>query len=217
ATQTAKTTTKASGDTKGGNAGIGLSLALVVANHDVEALLNRDLIAPGDASSTDYKGVTFQADGVSTNDTKAEASSAGAKDSDSDTSGKDVNKKSDDNLTAASTGNDKSGKTSSTKTPDAKSGENGGTKVTVAAAVAIGIVTATAVAKIADAIHVVTTGGAAGTGLLKLSSSEDTDSTVKASGKASKAATANIGAAGALKLGHVRKAAGAGPDDPLTV
>ena len=39
ATQNAKTTTTASGDTKGGNAGIGLSLALLIANHDVESTL----------------------------------------------------------------------------------------------------------------------------------------------------------------------------------
>src|SRR5262249_12275409 len=215
ATQTARTTTEASGDTKGGSAGIGLSLALVIANHDVEALLKRDLTAPGDAAFNSG-AVSFQANGVSTNDTEAEASSAGAKATDTDTSGKDVNKKADDNISTASA-NDKSGKTSSTKSPDAKSGENGGTKVTVAAAVAIGIITANAVAKIADSIHVVTTGGAAGTGLLKLSSSEDTDSTVKASGKASKAATANIGAAVALNLVHIDNEAVVGADDLLNV
>jgi len=45
ATQIAKTTTSATGSTKGGNAGIGLSLALVVANHLVDSQLKRNLTA----------------------------------------------------------------------------------------------------------------------------------------------------------------------------
>src|SRR5581483_4442996 len=69
ATQNVKTTTKASGDTKGGNAAIGLSLALLVANHDVESTLERDLTAGG--------VVSFTADGSSANDTEATASSTG--------------------------------------------------------------------------------------------------------------------------------------------
>ena len=70
ATQTASVTTKASGDTKGGNAGIGLSLALVVANHAVDSQLERNLNAAGP--------VSFTADGSSITDTESTASSAGA-------------------------------------------------------------------------------------------------------------------------------------------
>ncbi|HEV8463176.1 MAG TPA: hypothetical protein VGQ38_20990, partial [Gaiellaceae bacterium] len=194
ATQTAKVTTKAKGSTKGGNAGIGLSLALEIANHDVESNLSRNLTAAGN--------VSFQADGSSTSDTESTASSAGAKEKqsggsgDTDSSGKDVNKKADDNAKVASD-KDSSGKTTGTKTPDAKSGEGGGTKVTVAAAVAIAIVNPTAISKITPSTDLTTTGAAS------FKTSEDADSTVKASASATKAETANIGAAVAINDIHV--------------
>ncbi len=114
ATQTATVTTKASGDTKGGNAGIGLSLALVVANHAVDSQLERNLAAAGP--------VSFTADGSSITDTESTASSAGAdeKQDDSaggtDKSGKDVNGKADKSLSTASA-SDSSHKTSGEKTP----------------------------------------------------------------------------------------------------
>src|SRR5581483_6168731 len=173
ATQNVKTTTKASGDTKGGNAAIGLSLALLVANHDVESTLERDLTAGG--------VVSFTADGSSANDTEATASSTGADEKkssnpgDTDASNKDVNGKADANLDVAKS-KDSSGKTASTSTPPAKSGESGGTKVTVAAAVSIGIIVTT-------------------TGALSLASSANTDSKVVTNASAVKAKTANIGAA----------------------
>src|SRR5262249_22709837 len=118
ATQTATVTTKATGDTKGGNAGIGLSLALVIANHHVESNLNNDLTAGGD--------VSFEADGISTNDTEATASVAGApgkqdgNQGSTDTSGKDVNQKADDNA-AVGENQDSSGKTTGKKSPQASS------------------------------------------------------------------------------------------------
>src|SRR5581483_11769237 len=186
ATQNVKTTTKASGDTKGGNAAIGLSLALLVANHDVESTLERDLTAGG--------VVSFTADGSSANDTEATASSTGADEKkssnpgDTDASNKDVNGKADANLDVAKS-KDSSGKTASTSTPPAKSGESGGTKVTVAAAVSIGIVVTKAIARIADTITVTTTGA------LSLASSANTDSKVVTNASAVKAKTANIGAA----------------------
>src|SRR5205085_9581058 len=70
ANQKATVTTKTSGDTKGGNAAIGLSLALSDANHEVEATLGRDLNAGGD--------VSFTANGQSTNENDAKASATGA-------------------------------------------------------------------------------------------------------------------------------------------
>ena len=71
AIQTASTTTKASGSTKGGTAGIGLSLALEAPTTSSTRQLERNLTAAG--------AVSFTADGSSTNDTEATASSAGAK------------------------------------------------------------------------------------------------------------------------------------------
>ncbi|MGH2998744.1 MAG: beta strand repeat-containing protein, partial [Gaiellaceae bacterium] len=198
ATQTASTKTIAKGATSGGTAGIGLSLALLSGDHEVYSQLLRNLTAGGD--------VSFAADGSSSNDTEATASAVGApgksdtstscgasgdgKDT-CDSSGKDVNKKADDNLSTASA-SDKSGKTASKKTPDASSGENGGTKVTVAAAASIALVTAVAEASLEKDVTT--------TGSVSLASSEDTDSTAKANGSASKASTANIGAAVAINL-----------------
>src|SRR4029077_2751149 len=71
ATQNAATTTKATGSATGrGSAAIGLSLALVVANHIVQSQLNRNLTAAG--------AVSFTANGASANDTEAVASASGA-------------------------------------------------------------------------------------------------------------------------------------------
>ncbi|HET7128249.1 MAG TPA: hypothetical protein VFJ93_04150, partial [Gaiellaceae bacterium] len=189
AVQVAKTTTTAKGDTKGGNAGIGLSLALLVANHDVESKLNRSLTAGGD--------VGFEADGVSSNDTEATASSAGAEgkkdgtQGQTDSSNKDVNQKADDNLAVGSS-QDSSTKTAGKKTPEASSGENGGTKVTVAAAVAIAIISANALSSFGDALDLVTTGKTS------FQTTEDADSTAKANASAVKGGTANIAAAVAI-------------------
>src|SRR5262249_32332809 len=177
------TTTTAKGDTKGGNAGIGLSLALLIANHDVESKLKRSLSAGGD--------VSFEADRVSSNDTEATASSAGVEGKQStmqgatDSSRKDVNKKADDTA-AAGRSKDSSGKTSGEKTPHASSGEGGGTKVTVAAAVAIAIISANALSSLEDTLTLTTTGATS------FKTTEDADSTVKTNASAVKGATANI-------------------------
>ena len=117
ATQTAKVTTTATGADKGGNAGVGLSLALTVANHLVDSQLDRNLAATG--------AVSFTADGTSTTDSEATASSKGAKGKDDNTGG-NVNNKADSNLgDANSTSNGASGKDSGkTNTPAAKSGDD---------------------------------------------------------------------------------------------
>ena len=204
ATQTASVTTKASGDTKGGNAGIGLSLALVVANHAVDSQLERNLSAAGP--------VSFAADGSSITDTESTASSAGADEKQSgdgatDSSGKDVNGKADKNLDTASA-NDSSGKTTGEKTPAAKSDESGGTTVTVAAAVAIAVVKATSLSKIADGISLNSP-----TGLASLASTENADSKVKTNASATKAKTANIGAAVSINRITVDNEAVVGTND----
>ena len=204
ATQTASTKTIAKGATKGGNAGIGLSLALLSANHSVSSQLERNLTAAGD--------VSFAADGSSSNDTEATASSAGSQgkkdggDASTDSSNKDVNKKADDNLSDAA-GSDSSGKTSGKTTPSATSGQgsgsSSGTKVTVAAAAAIALVSSQAEASMADGLtltnpsHKVT-----------FATTEDTDSTAKANGSATKGTSANIGAAVAINLVTVTERGG---------
>ena len=213
ATQTSSVTTKASGATKGGTAGIGLSLGLEAANHLVDSQLERNLLAAG--------AVSFTADGSSSNDTEATASSAGAPgkkdggDSSTDNSNKDVNGKADQalgdaNTTSASAG--PGGKSSGTSsTPAAKSGDGGGTTVTVAAAAAIAIVTAKAISGFSDGPLNITT-----TGLVSFNSSEDTDSTAKASGSGVKATTANIGAAAAINLVKVTNTATVGLNDVIS-
>ncbi|HEX4526420.1 MAG TPA: hypothetical protein VH108_06715, partial [Gaiellaceae bacterium] len=206
ALQTATTKTTAKGDTKGGNAGIGLSLALLIANHDVESNLKRSLTAGGD--------VSLEADGISTNDTEATASSAGAegkKDGNqgsTDSSGKDVNKKADDNA-AVGESDDTSGKTSGKKTPDASSGESGGTKVTVAAAVSIAIISAKALSSFDGNLDLVTTGATS------FKTSEDADSTVKTNASAVKGATANIAAAVSINDITIKNQALVGPNSTM--
>ena len=201
ATQTAKVTTTAMGATKGGNAGVGLSLALTLANHLVDSQLKRDLTATG--------AVSFTADGLSSTDSEATASAKGAKGKGDDTSGKDVNGKSDDNVKDANdtsksaTGGKDSG---TTNTPKAKSGENGGTSVEVAAAVAITISTTQSLAQLADNLSV-TSGGA-----LTLATSANSDATSKASGSAVDASSLNIGAAVAITLATVTNEAVVGTD-----
>ncbi len=281
ATQNAGTTSTATGSASGGGtAAIGLSLALVVANHIVLSQLNRNLTASGN--------VSFTANGASANDTEAKSSAAGAPEKDgssasttvnggsqdlsggtlvvhdtskfkstgsfkvaggtgtcsygsktatefdtvsactgtpddgaavtqddnsTDSSGKDVNGKADDNLKV---GNDRSKESDNGKdsgdgsTPKAKSGENGGTTVTVAAAVGIAVITAHSLANIADSTTL-STGGS-----LSLTSSEDVDSKVTADGSATEAKTATIGAAVAINLVKHQNEASSGTGDAIT-
>ena len=201
ATQTASVTTKSVGAVKGGNAGVGLSLALTVANHLVDSQLKRNLAAAG--------AVSFTADGASATDSEATASAKGAKDKSSDTSGKDVNGKADSNLSDANTtSQNASGKDSgTTNTPKASSGEGGGSSVEVAAAAAINLITATSIAALTDGLTFSTT-----TGALSLASSANTDATAKASGSAVDGSSLNIGAAVAIDLPIVTNEASIGVD-----
>ncbi len=225
ATQNVTTTTNASGATKGGNAGIGLSLGLLVADHVVLSQIHRNLTASNAAS--------FAADGASANDTEANASDVGSQeaqnstsaDNKTDSTGKDVNKKADDNLAVGDNTSKDSTKTtdnpsgtgaSTTKTPDATSGESGkgssgGTKVTVAAAAAIALVTAQAIASPADGLSITSSGA------LTLKTSEDVDSKVIGKASATKAQKANIGASVAINLVKVTNQASTGLNDLLSV
>ncbi|HEX5588659.1 MAG TPA: hypothetical protein VFX65_00020, partial [Candidatus Limnocylindrales bacterium] len=179
ATQTATVTTKAKGAAKGGTAALGAAIALSWANHFVDAQLQRDVSAVG--------AITVSAAGTSKSTTQADASSAGAEgkaDADpngTDSSGKDINEKSDDNLKVATDASDAStgqpAGTSDTNTPEAKA-DSGGTKVTVAAAISMNLVDAIVRATIADGVTVTATG------LVKVSSSANTDAKATADGSA---------------------------------
>ena len=79
--------------------------------------------------------------------------------------------------------------------------------MSVAAAASINIVTANAIAKLADNQTITTSGGA-----VSLHTSSDADATAKAKATAVKAKTANIGAAVALNLVHVTNEASLGVD-----
>ena len=219
AVQTASTKTIASGAAKGGSATVGLSLALALVDDSVFSQLWRNLTAGG--------AVSFSANGISANDTEATASSTGSPGKSDGTSGSGssdgaknpkttadegtVNQKADANLGLAndtsskSTGGKTSGKTS---TPTASSGEGGGTTVTVAAAVAIAIVQANAIASLADNLTLDTP-----TGAVSFSTTDDTDSTAKASGSATKGTSVDIGAAVAINVIKVQNLATLGVAD----
>ncbi len=221
ASQTASAKTIASGATKGGSATIGLSLALGLVNDLVDSQLERNLTAGG--------AVAFTANGVSANDTEATASSAGAKgktasstpgDGGGDGSSQStVNKKADANTedaNSASTGaGGKSSGTTTTPSADtggtAQNGSSGGTTVTVAAAVAIAIITAHAISGMANGS--VTPLTLTTTGSSSFSTTEDADSTAKASGSAVNGSSANIGAAVAINLLKVQNFATIGSAD----
>ena len=217
ATQNASSKTIATGSAKGGSATIGLSLSLAIINDLVDSQLERNLTAGG--------AVSFTANGVSSNDTEATASSAGAPGKKNSTQGSDdgatnpkdgtsegtVNQKADKNLSLA---NDKStssgGKDSGTSsTPAAKSGEGGGTSVTVAAAAAIAMITAHAISGIPDGLLTLSTP----TGAASFNTTEDADSTAKANGSASNGSSANIGAAAAINLIKIQNTATIGAGD----
>ncbi|HKT57060.1 MAG TPA: hypothetical protein VJR25_09840, partial [Microbacterium sp.] len=182
ATFTGSVTTTANGDTGvGSTAGIGISLALAIVNHTVDAHTARSLHAHG--------AIGFSASGWSQTTSEAQAAANGAKDD-----GQDTNKKADDNLKNANTtqaannadGKD-SGKTSTPKdgTADGKS-QSGSSSLSVAAALAINIVTTVSQATVADGLTITSD-----TGTLTLSSTANTTSS--AHGKGDSTAKASVG------------------------
>ena len=158
ADQTASAETTAEGDAQGKSAAIGVSLALTIANHIVEARLSRNLTAAG--------AVTLAANGSSETSATAKASAAGAPEdgsaaaAPSDSTGHASNGVSDQVAHersfagSTSTANGGNGTGSAENTPEAKT-SNGG--VSVAAAVAINLAKVIARAVI-DGIVIVTTG-----------------------------------------------------------
>ena len=77
--------TKAEGDTKSSNTGVGISIALTIVNDTSLATTGRDLVAAGT--------LAFMSSAISVSESNAKASVAGAQSKSNDSSGKDVDQK----------------------------------------------------------------------------------------------------------------------------
>ena len=189
ATENASAVTTASGDSTGGTAAVGVALALTIANHNVEAVTNRDLTA----GTT----ISFQALGHSVSSSSATASASGAPDTSSAPAGGVDGQVAQERSHAdavAPAGHGSGG----ASTPNAATSQGG---ISVAAAVGITIANSSSRASIPAGLNVV-----AG-GLLTLSSSADTDATSNADGSAASGGSAAIGAGVAITLANVQNLA----------
>ncbi|MBW6494216.1 MAG: LEPR-XLL domain-containing protein, partial [Burkholderiaceae bacterium] len=194
---------EAIGDTKSGDTGVGISLALVIATDSVLATTGRDLSAGGN--------VAFNAKTVSSNKSRAKASVAGGGDEDkntSDNNGKTVDDKIADQHSAVDDRSQDAGGKQVTDTSDASaetsqgSGGNG-TKVSVAGAVAVTVSNSTTDSSI-PAGRIITAGAGAGTGAVALYSANATDSGAVADGSATVTGDGtSVGAAVAVNVANV--------------
>jgi hypothetical protein len=171
ATQTATSTTKAKGASKG-NISVGAALALNMVDNTVEASLARSVTGGGD--------VTIAASGHSVSSAEAEASAEGAKKDESASP-----KVNDQTQTQRNAGDKKAGdnaakNSGSGSTPQAetKNGDGNTVKISVAAAISINMVSTTSRATIADGVTVTSTGA------VKVSSTANTDAKAKSDGSA---------------------------------
>src|SRR5205085_4595347 len=136
----------------GAKVSIGLALALAIVDDEVTAFVGRNITAGGAVGAT--------ANGTSDNESEAVAGAKGAKSKAANTSdgSGDVNKKSDNQLSNANDARSTTGKSNTTSsTPSASTGDKGSsssTKVEVAAAVAINIITTKSLAQFADGITI---------------------------------------------------------------
>ena len=185
AAQTASALTSAKGDTTGEKAAVGIAFAGTFADHITESFTDRSLTAGG--------AVSFQALGSSNTNAVAHASATGAPgedDPNAPAATDDVKKQADKELQAGDKASKaKGGKGTGAKTtPDAKdSGDKG---VSVAAAVAVNLVTTVSRAHLPDGLTIV-----AG-GVLTLRSSANTDAVAKADGSAKYTGSAGSTAVG---------------------
>ncbi|MHB1242601.1 MAG: beta strand repeat-containing protein, partial [Gaiellaceae bacterium] len=170
---TASATTTAKGDTKGGEASIGIAFALTYAKHTATASSARSIDAGNDASDS----VSFQALSSSATKSDATAGAAGAPgEGDSDGPSGDLNQQvATERGQADAQASSNGGAPSGSEQSDASTSSG---SVSVAAAVAINIAVTSAIASFADAITVLA-GGA-----ITLRSSANTDSEAKADGQA---------------------------------
>ena len=180
------TTTTAKGSTKAGNVGVGVGLALTVANDYAVATTEREIDSAG--------AVTFEAHASGKSSAEGTAAAEGAKDNDS--TSEDVNAQVDkqldhgDKVGKDNLGDD--GGTNDAKPADASTSDGG---VTVGAAIGVNIGVSRAHAFVPDG-GVVTAGGK-----LTLSASNNTDATAKGDGSTTGDAAVGVGAGVALNVG----------------
>ena len=172
ATQTAKSSTKAKGASKG-NISVGAALALNIADNAVLASLARSV-----SGATD---VTVSASGRSESTSEATASAEGAKKADDPTAPKVDEQKTaqqgaGDDAATRNGAKDSNGKA----IPDAasKDGNGNSVKVSVAAAIAYNSVSTSSTASIADGVTITATGA------VKVSATANTDAKATSDGSA---------------------------------
>ena len=205
ATETGKTDTTAEGDTTSGKTGVGVSLALTVANDTATATTKRDI-------TTSTGAVTFGAHAAGSSSSTAKASVAGDKGEDgAGGSGSDagVDKKVTNNLDFAdkkskekdSTKKGTGGATSPSAETSDSTGGSGGNKISVAGAVGIDIGSSTADASVGSGVTI-----SAGD-KLTLSATNNGDSKAVADGTAvvagSPTSGTGVGAAVAINVANV--------------
>ena len=186
-------TTEAKGETAGEKVSVGASLALTVANDQVKAEVDRDIVAGG--------AVTIESQSQGRSKTTASASVAGGKEADSNdqpSSGKTVDQQvGDQKTTAGKTGGakDADAKTKldgdNSEAPKAESSEGG---VSVAAAIAVNIGTNSSSAGIARGRSV--TSGAK----VRVASAGETDAAASADGSQTDSGGTNVGVGAAIAL-----------------
>jgi len=195
-TETANHVTAKGGASSSGKAAVGLALGLAISNHNVMAVLERDVEAGGD--------VIMEAFGQSASSSTAVASAAGGSatetpenDSTEDANGDaGINKVIQGEIDsadekAAETGNDGSG---GEKAPKAKTSQG---TITVAAAVAVTIANTKSMATIPAGITVTADG------LVAVRTSANTDSAALANGSTADGGSASVGLGVALNLANV--------------
>lgn len=189
--------TKATGDTKSSNTGVGISVALTIVNDSSMATTGRDLLVAGGGASALMSAV------VSGSESTAKASVKGAKDENTDSSGKQVDGKTNDQKGFAdTTAKDKAGSKGGTAqgnqsatSPSAATSDGG---VSVAGAVAVDIENASSIASVPDGRHI-TSGGA-----LTVQSKANADAHATADGSATTTDSGTgVGVAVSLNVANV--------------
>ncbi|MDH5206093.1 MAG: hypothetical protein OEW36_10580, partial [Hylemonella sp.] len=199
--------TEAEGDTKSGDTGVGISLAVNVQTDSAVSSTARDLAAGG--------SVSFTAKTATASRAKAKASVAGAADQDANDNpaqggqSKNVDQKVQGQTGAANQRSTSAGGKGSANTSQASaetaegSGGGQGTKVSVAGAVAINVANSTSDASIGSGIQI-TAGASSADGVLSLLAENNTDAQAWADGSATVAGGGtSVGAAVAVNVAVV--------------
>ncbi|HVC84584.1 MAG TPA: LEPR-XLL domain-containing protein, partial [Solirubrobacteraceae bacterium] len=200
-----KVETTAEGDTNASKTGVGVSVALTIANDSAIATTARNITAAG--------AIAFLASTISVNSSSAKASVAGGKDEaatpNSGTDQGGVNNEVGNQMGFAdgeATNVDSKAKgTDGAKAPSAEG--SGGAKVQVAGAVGVTVATTSASATIPDGLTITANGGA-----LTLTSANGTDASATADGSQTASGGTGIGAAVAVNVATVTNQATIGND-----